>query len=299
MMLNRRELGSGINGRTVVLFAGWPDRACDLYSEQIPALIANGCKIIALDLPGYELESNDSTFPLFGYNIFEVKDMLRATLEDINKKQQTSSATRLLPVLVVHDWAAVVASLLFNEYRDGSQKLVSRVCYMDISPSIDQPKPLEALGIVAYQLVLASIFFACEVVLRYIVPQSLRDLPTRAVATVFRAKGAPSATSRMNYMYLRYWVSLLTGAPVRAPSAQRSKGPASDAFPEYTKSTPVLFFWGKNKPFFFHSQRFIDFVATKADDGLSATVAVNAGHWFMTGTTKHDVTERLIEFVTK
>jgi len=222
-------------GPTLVFVQGWPDDST-LWDPQVAALAAR-YRCVRMDMPGYGSLRDSPETPS--------SDEIIAALADCVRQ-----VSRGVPVtLVLHDWGCVWGHAMHKRHPE----LVARVVGLDVAPHF-APGPKAALGIVAYQSWLAAAFFLGG------------PLGARMTRRTARAAGAPIATERihagMNYPYRNIWLDLVSG---------RSRENQAGYWPEL----PLLFVYGKDKPFPFHSRHWIDHVNRTGGQ----VVALEGGHW--------------------
>jgi pimeloyl-ACP methyl ester carboxylesterase len=150
--------------------------------------------------------------------------------------------------LILHDWGCYWGHLLHQRHPD----LAWRVASLDVAPHVE-PGLGAMLGIIAYQWWLIGAF---------VVDGGIGDWMTRVLAAAMRAP-MPRAqiNSWMNYPYRNVWRDIAAG---------RAKQQAA-----YWPTVPLLFVYGKRKPFPFHSQRWIEHVRRTG----GTVVGLDCGHW--------------------
>ena len=117
-----------------------------------------------------------------------------------------------------------------------------------------EPGPLAILGIIAYQWWLIGAF---------VLGGRLGDWMTRSLAGAMHAPlPRDQINSWMNYPYRNAWQDILSG---------RAKAQTESYWPR----VPLLFVYGKQKPFAFHSQKWLDHVEKNG----GKTVGLDCGHW--------------------
>jgi pimeloyl-ACP methyl ester carboxylesterase len=132
-------------------------------------------------------------------------------------------------------------------------ELVARVAGLDVAPHVE-PGPAAMLGIIAYQWWLIAAF---------VLDGPIGDWMTRALAS---AHGAPlpreQINSWMNYPYRNVWRDILGG---------RARRQMQDYWPRL----PLLFVYGRRKPFPFHSRKWVEHVESTGGE----VVGLDCGHW--------------------
>ena len=179
----------------------------------------------------------------WGHDSLEIVDALETLV---------SEAGRGKPVtLVLHDWGCYWGYALHNRRPD----LVSRLVGLDISAHYRPPDARAFLGFVTYQ------WCGCSRRSGSVAPRG--DWMTRRFAKVAKMPvDAAKLDAWMNYPYRNVWADLVTG---RARKLTRG----------YWPTCPILFVYGKNKPFPFHSERWLAHVRKVGGE----VVGLPCGHW--------------------
>lgn len=248
-MLNAIVRGK-LDGPTVFFLHGWPDT--ELVFNKTTPLLESSYRVVLLQLPLYTKQSptggssstGNAPLSFFGYTLEEVRDMLIRTVVALQGSEGPG-------YMVCHDWGAIVTYQALQKEPQLFKKLVA----LDIGQHYKIKGLKATLMILWYQW---TLMFA------YILPSFLGSWVTRSVAKLFQAPNPPLAHSGMNYLYCRVWQKLLTG---NGASIGKWAPPA----------IPVLYLYGIHKPFFFHSQRWLDHLEQAPG---SAVVALEGGHWF-------------------
>ena len=241
-MLNFVERGN-ISGPTIVFLHGWPDTD-RVFDKQYEALKGT-YRLVSIQLPNFVKKATD--FPRYsGFTVEELADRAIATVKSAMRDRSGEK-----PSLVCHDWGAIISYALLRKEPDLFRKLVA----LDIGQHTGK-LPLKGMLIV--------LWYQWSLIAAYILPSFIGTLLTKFVASVFRAPNASNAHSGMNYLYLQVWKLILSG---QMKSLQGFNPP----------TIPTLYMYGAKKPFYFHSQRWIEHV--QAMPG-SAVMPFNADHWF-------------------
>ena len=225
-------------GETLLFIHGWPDNA-SLWDETVAA-VRDTYRCVRVTLPNFD---GLAAAPR-GFHTEEIVDTLAAYLRELAKEKPVT--------LVLHDWGAYWGHMVHHRHPE----LVRRVVGVDVAPHF-KPTPVGALGIVAYQSWLFAAFKAGG---------GVGDWMTRRFATLFHV---PDAATRpldatMNYPYRNVWEDLLTGRADRLV-----KG--------YWPTCPLLFIYGKQKPFQFHTKKWTDHVEKVG----GKVVGLPVDHWAM------------------
>lgn len=233
------------DGRTLFFIQGWPDDA-SIWDAQVAAL-KDRYRCVRVNLPNYA----DGPRARWGYGT----DTIVAALAECVRKASPGGPV----TLVIHDWGAYWGYILHHRHPE----LVERLAGLDIAPHL-KPSPAAGLGIVAYQWWLAGAFA---------LGGPIGDRMTQGLA---RMLGAPAAQADagqgeggagrlradMNYPYRNVWQDIASGR-ARAQTAG------------YRPGAPLLFAYGKDKPFPFHSEQWLRHVERVGGEVLPLA----CGHW--------------------
>lgn len=236
MTLQLTPIIDGPDGaETLVFIQGWPDDA-SVWDAQVAALSAR-YRCVRTTMPNFDGRRTARR----GYD----NDAIVAALADLVRTVSPQAPV----TLILHDWGCYWGQLLHQRHPE----LAARVAYLDIAPHVE-PGVGAMLGIIAYQWWLIGAF---------IVDGALGDWMTRALAGAMRAP-APRArvTSWMNYPYRNIWREILSGRARRQATG-------------YWPTVPLLFVYGRRKPFPFHSQQWLDHVERTG----GTVAALDCGHW--------------------
>jgi pimeloyl-ACP methyl ester carboxylesterase len=222
-------------GETLVFIQGWPDDA-SLWDGAVAAL-RDAYRCVRTTLPNF---GGDRT-ARWGYDTNEIIEALSDLVRDAGRGKPVT--------LVLHDWGCYWGHAVHHRHPE----LVARVAGADISPHF-RPSAKGVAGIVAYQGWLAAAF-------------ALGDpIGTRMTRAFAKLANVPVEASRldawMNYPYRNVWADLFTG---RVPKL--TKG--------YWPRCPLLFVYGENKPFMFHSAAWVDHVRKVGGE----VVGLPCDHW--------------------
>lgn len=222
-------------GETLVFVQGWPDDA-SLWDAAVARLGAS-YRCVRVNLPNY----GRGETVRWGYTTTEIVDALVDLIRDVAANRPVT--------LVLHDWGCYWGHAAHHRYPE----LVSRVVGLDVAPHY-KPTPQAMLGIIAYQWWLLGAFG---------VGGPVGNWMTRRMA---RFAGAPAdeerIDARMNYPYRNIWADIFTGR-------------ANALTAGYWPKCPLLFVYGEDKPFQFHSEAWVDYVRRVGGE----VVGLPCGHW--------------------
>lgn len=232
----------GDRGRVVLMLHGWPDTR-DLWEAQVAALRGSH-RCVRFSLPGFEA----------GRGARQATS-LEGMLTLVDKVVDVVSRDRPISLLL-HDWGCFFG----YQYAMLRPDRVHGVVAIDVGDA-GSPAHVASLTasakamIAAYQLWLAA---------AWRIGGPAGNAMTRSLARMVKA---PSPAARihagMNYPYDILWTN--------------SHGSYREARP-LELACPLLFIYGRRKPFMFHSPTWAEALARQPD---CEVIAVEAGHWVM------------------
>ncbi len=225
-------------GPTVMMVHGWPD-TWRLWDGTVAALSPH-YRCVRFSLPGFDLAKPPRRMTLPG-----LVDCFAAVVDAASPGQPVT--------LLLHDWGAIFG----YEYAARHPHRVSRIVGVDIGDVTtgDYLRSLSArskLMIAGYQLHLA---------LAWKIGGATGTRMSRSMARLLRAPTDPAAIGwQMNYPYALQWSGGLKGLSKFEPHC------------------PLLYIYGKRKPFQFHSPRWLERVAALPGGEVAQ---FKTGHWVM------------------
>ena len=232
----------GRGAQTLVMVHGWPDthRLWDASVEQL----APHYRCVCFTLPGFEVGQARRAVSLE-----EMEGLLAAVIDAVSPVHPVT--------LLLHDWGC------FFGYHFAMRwpSRVARIIGVDIGDvtSVRYRRSLSLkakASIVGYQLWLAA---------AWRIGGDAGDTMTRFIARLARAPAQPETIhSGMNYPYDILW------------SGSHGSYRAAANFEPHC---PMLFIYGSDKPFLFHSPKWAQ---TLADAPGCRVIALPTGHWVMT-----------------
>lgn len=234
-------LVEGAGPETIVMVHGWPDTH-RLWDRQVEALRA-GYRCVRFTLPGFEAGS-----PRRAYSLDELAETIRRVVEQACPGGQA--------ILLLHDWGCVFG----YHFAMRHPELVKRVIGVDIGDAGSR-RHVQTLGLAAKAMIFG---YQVWLALAWRIGGWLGDRMARAMARLLHAPGDRSRIgARMGYPYYLQWTGALGGlrqAKVFAPAC------------------PMLFIYGRRKPFMFHSPTWAEGIAARPG---SRVEAFDTGHWVM------------------
>ena len=231
----------GEGSDALVMIHGWPDTH-RLWDSSVQAL-KPFFRCVRFTLPGFDLEKPPRATSLA---------QMTALLTDI-----VDAVSPARPVhLLLHDWGCVFG----YEFTAARPERVARIVSVDIG-DYNSAAYRRSLSVKAKVLVFAYQFWLA---VAWIVGGATADAMTRWMARKARCPAAASAIGwQMNYPYAMIWFGVMGGFRGAAP---------------VTPACPILFIYGKRKPFMFHS---VDWLTTLGTRSGCAVQPFSTGHWVM------------------
>lgn len=228
-------------GPPIVMIHGWPDSP-RLWDAQVAAL-RDRYRCVRFTLPGFELGATRRAYSL---------DELVQTIAQVVEQAGGGAPVTLL----LHDWGCFFG----YQFALRHPQRVARIVGVDVGDAGSRRNLAELsvkakLQVIGYQLWLAA---------AWRIGGRLGDRMARWMARAARAPGAAeSIHAQMGYPYAVQWFGVAGGY-----RHTRLFMPA----------VPMLFVYGRRKPFMFHSSGWAADVAARP---ASAVRAFDTGHWVM------------------
>ena len=231
----------GEGAESIVMIHGWPD-TYRLWDAQA-AFLKQRYRCVRFTLPGFDIEK-----PRRAYSLEEMIDLLTAIIDE------TSPGRKV--ILMLHDWGCAFG----YQYAMRHPSRISKIVGVDIGDAGTRQhmRSLTAKAkamILAYQLWLA---FA------WAIGGRIGDGMTRWMARILHAPGDPRfIDSRMDFPYYILWM--------KAYGSYRR-------MVRFEPAVPMLFVFGKRKPFLFHTPGWADALAARPG---SEVHGLDTNHWVM------------------
>lgn len=229
----------GSGGESIIFVHGWPDTQ-RLWDRQVEALSAK-YRCVRFTLPGFQ--------PGHGRRAYALQEVIDVIQQVVEHACAGGPVTLLL-----HDWGCFYGYEFARRYP----QLVRRVIGVDVGDAgsrrhLQETGLVSKVLIVAYQLWLAA---------AWRIGGRLGNWMARSMAGIAGAPGErASIGAQMGYPYYVQWV----------------KGGFRQAR-TFRPATPMLFVYGRRKPFMFHSSGWAAEVASSAGNRVEA---FDTGHWVM------------------
>lgn len=235
-------------GPALIMLHGWPDSPA-LWDESVAAL-RDGYRCVRFALPGYDLRQ-----PPRPVSLPTMTALIAAVADAVSPDAPVH--------LLLHDWGC----LFGYEFAARHPQRVGRVVGVDIGDTqsgayLRSLTAREKALIAGYQLWLALAWHLGRVSSR------LGTRMTRSMAHRLGCRTSPAHIGwQMNYPYAMQWLGLKGGLRGLA-RADHVLGP----------QIPILFVFGRRKPFMFHSAQWL---ATLGTTPGCQVLGFDAGHWLM------------------
>lgn len=235
----------GQGEQTVVLIHGWPD-TYRVWDGTVLAL-QDQYRCVRFTLPGFEGPPQGPALSLA-----EITARLLAVVDAASPDKPVT--------LLMHDWGCVFGYELAARHPER----VARIVAVDIgdarsSQFLNSLSVKTKLMVAFYQLWLAKSWLWGR-----FVSGRFANYWTRMMARALRCPAQPESIQwYMGYPYAMTWFKL--GGGLRGLA-------------KFEPHCPMLYLYGKRKPFMFHSQHWVDSLNAKPG---SQAVGLNAGHWVM------------------
>ncbi|WP_373991469.1 alpha/beta fold hydrolase [Duganella sp. BuS-21] len=231
----------GEGTETIVMIHGWPD-TYRLWDAQV-AELKSRYRCVRFTLPGFDIGKPRRSYTL--------NAMLRVLLHIVNSVGQKQKV-----ILMLHDWGCVFG----YEFYMRNKGLVSAIVGVDIGDA--QSKATARSRSVGQKLMVSS--YQSTLALAWAIGGPIGNAMTKVMVGML---GAPSpkqyVSSGMNYPYY-----ILTAG---------AAGSYSSLVP-FVPKVPMLYIYGTNKPFMFHSPQWTEAMAAR--EGCQV-VALATDHWPM------------------
>lgn len=231
----------GEGEETIVMIHGWPD-TYRLWDGQV-AELRQRYRCVRFTLPGFDIDK-----PRRSYSLDATMRVLLHIVNSVSQKQKV--------ILMLHDWGCVFG----YEFYMRNKALVSAIIGVDIGDA--QSRATGRSRSVAQKMMVSG--YQSTLALAWAVGGPLGNGLTKTMA---RLLGAPSpreyVSSAMNFPYY-----ILTAG---AAGSYHSLVP-------FAPKVPMLFIYGTDKPFMFHSPQWTENLAAKQG---CKVVAMETDHWPM------------------
>jgi pimeloyl-ACP methyl ester carboxylesterase len=230
----------GEGAESIVMIHGWPD-TYRLWDAQV-AFLKDRYRCVRFTLPGFDIAK-----PRRAFSLAQTMSIVEHIVE------RTCPGRKV--ILMLHDWGCVFG----YQYAMRNPSRVSKIIGVDIGDTgrahVHSLSTRAKAMIVAYQLWLA---------LAWLIGGRAGGWMTRWMARAIGCRSDPRfIDSRMDYPYYIAWFG--------------THGSYRDMV-RFEPQAPMLFIYGKRKPFLFHTPAWADALAARPGNAVRA---FETGHWVM------------------
>ena len=231
----------GEGSHTLVMIHGWPD-TYRLWDSTAQALKGQ-YRCVRFTLPGFDLAQ-----PTRATSLAQMTQLFSAIVDAVSPGQPVT--------LLLHDWGCIFG----YEFAARHPQRVARIVGVDVG-DYNSGAYMRSLSLKAKALAFAYQFWLA---VSWKVGGALGNRMTRWMARTVGSRVDSSLIGwQMNYPYAMVWFGLLGGFRSAANVAHEC---------------PMLFIYGENKPFMFHSEQWIAKLAARPG---CAVQPFRTGHWVM------------------
>jgi cis-3-alkyl-4-acyloxetan-2-one decarboxylase len=242
LMINGTPVTVEGQGEQVVLMIhGWPDTAA-LWDGQVRALKAQ-YQCVRFTLPGF-----DTRGPAKSASLDEIVELIKAIAHQVSPGKPI--------ILLVHDWGCLFGYQFANRYPQMVAKLIALDVGDTTSGAFFKSLNGKAKAFLAgYQLLLLVAYG-----LRFVLPPLANGISRWMAKKLGAPADSKAIGAQQNYPYWLQWSGGFKQAKTFKPHC------------------PTLFFYGKRKPFMFHSEKWLE---TLTSTPGCAVYPMKTGHWIM------------------
>jgi pimeloyl-ACP methyl ester carboxylesterase len=243
----------GNGPETLIMLHGWPDTLA-LWDDTVHAL-RDTHQCVRFTLPAFDAQAS-----MPPKSLLEMVAFIHEVVQQVSPQNPVK--------LVLHDWGCVFG----YEYAATYPERVSRMVAVDVgdhnSRALNASLSAKAKwAVFSYQIWLAIAWQIANIFGSW--GQALANRMTRYMAKKLRC---PSPLEHMhvgmNAPYAMKWMGALQGLAF-----------ACNALKILPTARPMLYVYGKRKPFMFHSDRWLEKIASYPG---SRVEGFDTGHWVMT-----------------
>ena len=243
----------GNGPETLIMLHGWPDTLA-LWDDTVHAL-RDTHQCVRFTLPAFDAQA-----PMPPKSLLEMVAFIHEVIQQVSPQNPVT--------LVLHDWGCVFG----YEYAATYPERVSRMVAVDVgdhnSRALNASLSAKAKwAVFSYQIWLAIAWQIANIFGSW--GHALANRMTRYMAKKLRC---PSPMEHMhvgmNAPYAMKWMGALQGLAFEC-----------NALKVLPTARPMLYVYGKRKPFMFHSDRWLEKIASYPG---SRVEGFDTGHWVMT-----------------
>ena len=235
----------GQGAQTLVFIHGWPDTH-RLWDSAVQALQGQH-RCVRFTLPGFDAPTVGPS-----RSLADITALLLAVVDRASPDQQVT--------LVLHDWGCIFGYELAARHP----QRIARMVGVDIGDHNANAYLKSLTGGHKLMILLYQLFLAQAWLVGRFVSTALGNAMTRWMA---RAMGCPTPSAQVHsYMNVPYAMAWL------------GQGGGLGSALQVKPHCPMLYVYGKHKPFMFHSPRWLEQRNTTLGD---KAVGLSCGHWVM------------------
>jgi pimeloyl-ACP methyl ester carboxylesterase len=234
-------LVEGEGAETILMIHGWPD-TYRLWDAQV-AFFKTKYRCVRFTLPGFDIAK-----PRRACSLAETIKLFKTIVEQVSPGRKV--------ILMLHDWGCVFG----YQFAMQHQAMVSKIIGVDIGDAAS-PEYVQSLTFKAKAMVFAYQFWLA---LAWRIGGPMGDGMTRFMARSLRCKSDPRYIGAcMNYPYYITWF--------------KAYG-SYDAVVPFAPACPMLFVYGRRKPFMFHSRKWAAQLESRPGNRV---IEFDTSHWVM------------------
>jgi len=242
----------GNGSETLVMLHGWPDTLA-LWSDTVQAL-SEAHQCVRFTLPAF-----DANAPMQPKSLMAMVSFIDEVVNSVSPQKPVT--------LVLHDWGCVFG----YEYAAQHPERVKRMVAVDVGDHnshalLSSWTAKAKWGVFCYQIWLAV---AWQMARCFASPgRAVANRMTRYMAQALRCPSSlANMHSSMNFPYAMKWMGALGGFDK-----------AANVLKILPHARPMLYVYGRRKPFMFHSPEWLEIIANHPG---SRVEEFDTGHWVM------------------
>ena len=255
-MLKIQGLDIHIEGNgpeTLIMLHGWPDTLA-LWDDTVHAL-RDTHQCVRFTLPAFDAQA-----PMPPKSLLEMVAFIHEVVQQVSPQNPVT--------LVLHDWGCVFG----YEYAATYPERVSRMVAVDVGDHNSRALNASLSAKAKWAVFSYQIWLAIAWQIANIFGSTAHALANRMTRYMAKKLRCPSPMEHMhvgmNAPYAMKWMGALQGLAF-----------ACNALKVLPTARPMLYVYGKRKPFMFHSDRWLEKIASYPG---SRVEGFDTGHWVMT-----------------
>ena len=245
-----KKVGNKTAKTMLIFLHGYPN-TLNLWND-LTEKLKSKYLCISISYPNYSEELKLR----WGLSFEQIVPLIKKTIDLVQENNKSSNAN-YEKVLIGHDWGSILTFKTENAYGTYFKEIWS----FDVTMQIDDSKIQNRLMAVTYQTYLASAFF---------IGGPIGNKMTRLFYNLIKSKiygnteeDNERIDSSWNYFYFYLYRNIFQ---FREQAMM------------YKSKVPIVYMYGKDKRFMFHSAKFLEMLSTTAN---SEVHELEGDHWFM------------------